>query len=75
MGMHKLVIARLINPQAMNMFEIPSRIIHGVIAKGIPILIAFRRKAIPVNASPTIFRRKHILVRNIEQEERGLLME
>lgn len=54
MGMDKLLIARLMNPQAMNIFEIPSPSIHGVMAKGIAMLITFRRKAMPVNASPTI---------------------
>lgn len=47
-------MARLMNPVAMNIFEMPFRFIQGVIAKGMPILTALRRNVIPVNASPVI---------------------
>ena len=48
------VIAKLMNPHAMNMFCAPDRDSHGLIAKGMPILMAFRMKATPVKASPVI---------------------
>jgi hypothetical protein len=54
MGTIVSVIARLINPHAMNIFWGPERCIQGVMANGIPMLIALRRNATPVNASPVI---------------------
>lgn len=50
-----IVTPRLINPHAMNIFVSPFVSIHGVIANGMPMLNAFRRKAMPVNASPVIY--------------------
>lgn len=51
-----LPIARLINPHAINMFDSPFRCIHGVIANGMPTLMAFRTKAMLVKESPVICR-------------------
>lgn len=45
---------RLMSPQARNIFVSPLRCIHGVMANGMPMLKAFRRKAMPVKASPVI---------------------
>jgi len=53
-GIIREVIAREINPQAINIFWSPSRSIQGEIANGIPILTALRMNAIPVKASPVI---------------------
>jgi hypothetical protein len=49
-----MVIARLINAQVMNMFLSPLCFIQGEMAKGMPMLIALRRNATPVKASPVI---------------------
>jgi hypothetical protein len=48
------VIAKLMKPHAINIFCGPERCIQGVMANGIPMLIALRRNATPVNASPVI---------------------
>jgi hypothetical protein len=53
-GMIVSVMDKLINPHAMNIFRGPLSWIHGLIAKGTPMLIAFRRNATPVKASPVI---------------------
>lgn len=52
------VMAKLINPHAINMFCAPDRSSQGLIANGMPMLMALRMKATPVKASPVICLRK-----------------
>jgi hypothetical protein len=54
MGTNSIEIARLTNPQTRNMLPTPRFFIHGSIAKGMAMLIALRRNAMPVKASPVI---------------------
>lgn len=53
-GMVMPLTARLIIPHAINIFWIPLRWTHGVVANGIAILTAFRMNATAVKASPVI---------------------
>lgn len=56
MGKIRREIPKLTNPHTIKKFWSPRFFIPGLMAKGIPMLMALRRNATPVKASPVIYR-------------------